>query len=98
MLGLLLVVTAKPSSAWPASSAGPALRAVAKPLAVWAPLSSIAAGGSAAVGEVRGALTAVIAIVNDCVGDWSTPPLAVPPSSRSAIVIVAPRFWFGAGV
>ena len=76
-------------SAWPASSAGPALIAVAQP-------ATVCGAGVfehrlvGALGEADGAsLTAVTVIVKVCVADVSTPPLAVPPLSCSCTVTVA---------
>ena len=48
--------------------------------------------------KLGASLTAVTVIVNVCVGDASTPPLAVPPSSVIRSVIVAVPFAFAAGV
>ena len=72
----------------PASSAGPAEMAVAKPLTVWAPESSSVIWLAPTV-KLGASLTAGTLIVKVCTAEVSTPPLAVPPLSCSATATVA---------
>ena len=81
---------------WPDSSGGPALIAVAH-VELCGPESSFTVTLPPPV-KLGGSFTLVTVIVNVCGGLLSSPPLAVPPSSVSSIVIVAVPFAFGAGV
>ncbi len=80
-----------------ASSAGPALIAVAHDATVCGPAFSMTVWFGPAV-KLGASLTAVTVIVNDCGADVSTPPAAVPPLSCSTSVMVAMPLAFAAGV
>ena len=84
-------------NAWPLSSAGPADSAVAHPAMVCAAASSLTIG-FAPFTKLGPSFTGLTVIVNERATLVSTPPFAVPPSSRTAAVIVATPFAFGAGV
>ena len=79
------------------SSEGPALIAVAQPVTVCGPLSSSTVSSAPFV-KLGASFTVVTLMTNVCVGDASTPPLAVPPSSVSRSVIVAVPLALAAGV
>jgi hypothetical protein len=84
-------------SVWPASSAGPALIAVAQVATVWVPESSATDSFAPAV-KLGASFTPVTVIEKVCAAETSTPPSAVPPLSCSVSVIVAVPTALTAGV
>src|SRR5262245_27317709 len=93
----LLLLLTRNARVCPDSLGGPALRAVAQPGTVCAPASS-SADWSAPAADAGASLTAVMVMVKVCAALVSAPPLAVPPSSRRARVMVALPLALAAGV
>ena len=93
---LLLFDTMK-LSVCPASSAGPALMAVAQPAALCAPVSS-ATVWSAPFVKLGASLTATTVILKLCGAEASMPPLASPPESCRTTVKLASPLASAAGV
>ena len=83
-------------STWPVSPT-PGSIAVAQPLAVCAPASSLTVWSAPFV-KLGALLIPETVIRKVCVADWFTPPSAVPPLSSSRSVIVAAPLASAAGV
>src|SRR6185436_15687346 len=93
---LLSLLTVK-VRVWPLSLLGPALTAVAQPVTLAAPESSLTVWLAPLVND-GASLTAVTAIEKVWPALWSTPPPAVPPSSNTVTVTVAAPLALPAGV